>query len=104
MNTPNQRFARNFRRVRGDLFLSGLEMGEFLGVSQQQINKYENARCHIPMRHIYKIAQGFDIDYDVFFETGQPEPTEQELSEKIISIRDFVARRRVLRAINALVD
>ncbi|MBL4589975.1 MAG: helix-turn-helix transcriptional regulator [Alphaproteobacteria bacterium] len=84
--------------------MSRAEMASFLGVSYQQIHKYESGISHIPLNHIHSISQKFDLDYDIFFEASEHENWENQLSQKITSLPEHISRKRVIKSIRALVD
>jgi transcriptional regulator with XRE-family HTH domain len=98
----NKSFAENFKRIRVDLFLSRADMAELLEVSNQQIYKYEIGETKIPMNHIHLICTKFNLEYEIFFEYNYNQLTEEELSNKILSIPDYVARKKILKSINIL--
>ncbi len=100
----NKKFAENFKTIREKLFLSCPEMGVFLNVTTQQIYKYESGETRISMNHIHKICQEFGLTYDVFFDSPQLVPTEADLCAKILSLSDYVHRKRILKSIHALVE
>lgn len=101
---PNILFAQNFKEVRKNLGLNIQQMGTLLNVSGQQISKYEAGITSIPMNHIHHLSQMFDLHYDVFFEGMQPPPLETDIVTKIISIKEYTHRKRVLNALSALIE
>lgn len=57
--------VREFRVVRA---LSQEKLGEFIGVSIQQIQKYESGKNRISAGKLYEMAQIFKIPVTAFFE------------------------------------
>lgn len=101
---PNMIFAQNFKAVREELELHPSQVGYLLGVSAQQINKYEKGTTRIPMNHIHHLCKEFGLEYDLFFEGFLPSPSAESVAEKIISIPGYTGKKRILNALNALAD
>ncbi|HEM7134008.1 TPA: helix-turn-helix transcriptional regulator [Providencia rettgeri] len=63
--------ARNvglkIKTIRKIYKVSGLNLAEFIGISQQQLSKYENGRSDIPISKIMLIAFYFSVDVNYFF-------------------------------------
>lgn len=64
--------GRNIRWHRKQLKLSARAVGRYIGVSQQQINKYETGLNRIPADRLYMLACAMEIPVEKFFE---PEST-----------------------------
>ena len=63
--------GKNLKRIRKFLRLSQKTMGEIIGVSFQQMQKYENGQNRIPAEKLYYISVFFDIPILSFF-IGMP--------------------------------
>lgn len=60
------------RARRTGLRISQTKLGEFLGVTFQQVQKYENGGNRIGASNLFKLAKALDVDVGFFFE-GMPE-------------------------------
>ena len=60
------------RARRTGLRISQTKLGDALGITFQQVQKYENGGNRIGASNLYKIAQVLDVDVGFFFE-GIPE-------------------------------
>ncbi len=60
--------GRRVRQRRLELGLSQTELADALGVTFQQIQKYENATNRVSSGRLYKMARYLDVALDYFFE------------------------------------
>src|ERR671939_183519 len=105
--TPNSVDRHVGRRVRAGRTLRGMgqeKLGELLGVTFQQIQKYEKGANRIVASRLLAIAKILDLPI-VFFYDGAPEGadgtdnsdvTERELLQSILAVRS-PENRRLLR-------
>lgn len=56
------------RRRRTELGLTQEQLGHALGVSYQQIQKYETAANRVSASRLYELARAFGVEIDYFFE------------------------------------
>lgn len=77
------------RKVRG---LSQTELGKALGVSYQQVQKYENGKNRLGASRLQQIANVLDVTPDFFFE-GESAKAVNEVSEEITFIKRFISSR-----------
>ena len=63
--------GKNLKRIRKFLGLSQTKMGTIIGVSFQQMQKYENGQNRLPAEKIYYISVLFDVPLVSFF-SGMP--------------------------------
>lgn len=59
----------NLRRLRLRLGLTQTQLGRVLGVSMQQVQKYEHGDSRIPADHLLHLVEHFGISPTYFFET-----------------------------------
>lgn len=74
--------GRRIRERRTAQGLSQTALGQALGVSFQQIQKYENGANRVSASRLYRIAQVLDIDVGYFFGTpsaGTPQKPRQRI-------------------------
>ncbi|WP_272682020.1 helix-turn-helix domain-containing protein [Providencia sp. PROV129] len=55
------------KKIRKNSKVSGLNLAKFIGISQQQLSKYENGHSDIPISKIMLIALYFSVDVNYFF-------------------------------------
>lgn len=55
------------RRLRKEKCMSGMELAAKLGISQQQISRYESAQSVMTIVMFLKVCIIFDVTPDVFF-------------------------------------
>ena len=64
--------GKNLKRIRKFLGFSQVKLGEIIGVSFQQMQKYENGQNRLPAEKLYYMSVLFDIPILSFF-VGMPE-------------------------------
>ena len=62
--------GQRLRQRRCDLGLSQTRLGEAIGVSFQQVQKYENGKNRIAASTLYQIAHELQVPMIWFFEKG----------------------------------
>lgn len=60
--------GNNLRRLRKSQKFSQAEMGAILGVSFQQMQKYERGHNRFPLEKLYLLKHKFGVPYEYFFE------------------------------------
>ena len=76
------------RARRMGLRISQAEIGKVLGVTFQQIQKYENGANRIGSSNLYKLSQALEVDVSFFFDglsTAKPSKNGPGLSEQAAS-------------------
>jgi len=66
--SPDEIIGKNMRLFRRDALLSSATLGEVLGVSAQQMQKYETGKNKISASNLYKIALFLEKPIQYFFE------------------------------------
>jgi transcriptional regulator with XRE-family HTH domain len=101
---------RTLRQARG---FSQAEIGKAIGVTFQQMQKYEHGNNRISAGHLFEFAQILEVELDAFFEglrrtciyQGQIRPSikpRPDPGELIRQIRDPRIRKRIVALIAAL--
>ncbi|EMI5492701.1 helix-turn-helix transcriptional regulator [Providencia stuartii] len=67
MKNVNQIVGKEIRRRRKKLGLSGIELADLIGVSQQQISRYERGECNITLGNLLNLAKALETDLICFF-------------------------------------
>ena len=65
--------GQRLRKRRKELGMSQRKLGACIGVSYQQIQKYEKSINRLPASYLYEIANALDVPLEHFFE-ATPEP------------------------------
>ncbi|MCK6418594.1 MAG: helix-turn-helix domain-containing protein [Alphaproteobacteria bacterium] len=68
----NVQIGQNLKRVRKNQGLSQDALGKILGVSAQQIQKYENGINRISAETLFILRHVFNVKYESFFQDLQP--------------------------------
>lgn len=67
MINVNRIVGREIRKRRKHLGLSGIELANLVGVSQQQISRYERGECNINIENLYVLANALETEMICFF-------------------------------------
>lgn len=59
------------------------QMAELLETTQQQYSKYEKAQQELPVRHVIKICEHFDVSSDWLLEIRSDVQENQRISETL---------------------
>lgn len=92
----------NLRRLRKSQKFSQADMGAVLGVSFQQMQKYERGHNRFPVEKLYILKQKFGIPYEWFFE-GMPKISGGLVESRIQGVSPFPASS-VLHSLDQLED
>lgn len=68
----NRQIGKNLARLRRRAGIGLVDVAQVLGVSYQQVQKYETGRNRISAARLYRLKWLYDVPYDVFFE-GLPQ-------------------------------
>lgn len=63
-----QIIGRNMRRIRREAGQSQKQVARILGVTYQQVQKYETGRNRLPADKLYRLKQYYGVPYSAFFE------------------------------------
>ena len=82
------------RKRRKELGLSQEQLAEKVGVSYQQIQRYENGGSMLNVENVQRIAKGLNMALTALFETTQPQTVAEPLltyasSEEKLLLRHF---------------
>jgi transcriptional regulator with XRE-family HTH domain len=108
-----QIMGRNLKRIRQRACLSQNRIAQELGVSFQQIQKYEKGINRLPAEHIYTLKHYLNIPYEYFFQDlGEPAPSPtfrgckmtESFIRKLETVEDETLKTKALRVLTILVD
>jgi transcriptional regulator with XRE-family HTH domain len=91
--------AKRVRALRLQRGMSQTALGNALGVTFQQVQKYEKSRNRISAGRLQKIAEIFDVPV-AFFYTGVEAPFDKPDSESVEDF-DFLQSRESVRLVRA---
>lgn len=83
-------FGRKLKELRKDLGLTQFEMGEKMGVSYQQIQKYEYGTNSPNIKKIQKIADMFEVPLNYFVEETRAGSSVLRIEEDRLNIYEFI--------------
>jgi transcriptional regulator with XRE-family HTH domain len=102
--SPDPRDLEVGRRVRAFRLQKGLsqeKLGDELGLTFQQVQKYEKGTNRIGAGRLQRIAEIFGVPIDQFFTPGK---AEKSLPDGIFELLDSAASLRLLRAYSRIRD
>ena len=67
------------RKIRTGRKLSQRKLAQYVGVSYQQIQKYETAQNRLPAAHLLRIAKALDLPVQVFLPYNPDDPWGEKL-------------------------
>ncbi|MEY0963141.1 helix-turn-helix domain-containing protein [Providencia alcalifaciens] len=67
MTNVNRIVGKEIRKRRKHLGLSGFELANLVGVSQQQISRYERGGCNINIENLHVLANALETEMICFF-------------------------------------
>lgn len=88
-NSDNKRQARDIDKHIGEQLkkfrkihnLTQTKVGEKMGLSFQQVQKYEDGKSRLPLARAYDLSRFLEIDIETFFEGFGKDPQAQGLSD-----------------------
>lgn len=80
------RIAERFRILRTINGISQKQMGEIIGVSFQQIQKYENGINRVSLSNLMDLCKIFNISMDYFFDKDAEEDVSFVLDKKVLEV------------------
>ena len=87
--------ARRIRLRRQQTGLTLMQVAERLGMSHQQVHKYETGSSRITAGQLGRLAEALNTDIAFFFQGLAPmplQPEQQEARRRLLELTDIVAR------------
>jgi len=104
-----QEIASRFRAIRKAAFYSQEEIGNIIGVSYQQVQKYEAAMDRIPAVSLYILAKYLDISVKEFFPESNVNTSNDfinnevwVMARKLMAIKDGSVRKKISSLLTCL--
>lgn len=66
MKNVNQIVGKEIRKRRKNLGLSGMELADLIGISQQQVSRYERGECNITLENLFSLAKALEVSLIYF--------------------------------------
>jgi transcriptional regulator with XRE-family HTH domain len=112
-NAYDDHVAKRIRMARKARGMSQTEFGDPLGISFQQIQKYESGKNRVSAGRLFEMANLLEVDISYFFEglepisrSKKPLPVvlsnAEELYAKFCSIKSPGVRKHVLRLVSVM--
>lgn len=110
----DQKIGKNLKSLRLAANISQDQIGKVLGVSFQQIQKYENGSNRIPVAMLYALKHYYDISFDRFFLGIEKSPrTEkaklpcyddltQKICARIATVKSIDTKKKIRKMIDIL--
>ena len=67
INSLDQHIAARLKHLRKAHGISLEKLAEVIGVSQQQMSRYERGHNHLAAAHLYLLAEAFDVPISYFY-------------------------------------
>jgi len=81
----DKKIGRKIREIRKGWGLSQSELAERIGVSFQQIQKYEKGSTRISVMRLLQISEALGVKITVFFEEGEEIPRVSDFASRYTS-------------------
>jgi len=104
-NDINALIGTNLRKLRTQRGMSQDQLSSILGVTHQQVQKYESGKNRLPLEKLLLIKEYFDISYDLLFEKPPTLPSEndyQSIIHLLGQMKDHKLRRKIVTAVHIL--
>jgi transcriptional regulator with XRE-family HTH domain len=101
ITSADAEIGRRLRLLRNERKISQTEIAERLGVTFQQIQKYEKGNNRIAASRLEEIADFFKVPMAFFF--GQPKNLKQE-GQEVFGFLDTPQALRLLKAFSKIAD
>lgn len=97
--------AQNMRKLRLNRKLSQKRVAAHLGVSYQQLQKYEAGRNRFPAEKLFALKQLYKVPYDAFFrDLGLGAGRAADLCRRVEALEDPRRREQIENILLILVD
>jgi transcriptional regulator with XRE-family HTH domain len=93
--------GRNIRFFRIESGLSQTTLAERVGVSFQQLQKYENAANRVPASRLIRIARALNVPVPILW-TDHPDAAASETASRLPGVPE--AQRRLTHAVSRIAD
>jgi transcriptional regulator with XRE-family HTH domain len=93
--------GRNIRFFRIEGGLSQTELAETIGVTFQQLQKYENAANRVPASRLIRVARALNVPVPILW-TDHEDAAASEPASRLPGVPE--ARRRLTRAVSRISD
>lgn len=96
MKNVNQIVGKEIRKRRKELGFSGVELADLIGISQQQISRYERGECNITLDNLFNLAKALETDLICFFNDDVFSIESHSESKKTPEIKPKIMKYRMI--------
>ena len=85
--------------------MSQAQLSNILGITHQQVQKYETGRNRLPLEKLLLIKEHFNISYDILFEDSHIDQSNhdyQSLIHQLENMKDKKLRQKIVNIIQIL--
>ncbi len=102
-----QDIGKNLKYMRQSRGLTQKNIGDLLGVSFQQVQKYESGANKLPIEHLFRLKNYYGTNYEAFFSGVNDRDSsmlkQEDIFEQIDTMKDKIFKRKILTAIQILI-
>jgi transcriptional regulator with XRE-family HTH domain len=85
-NTIDMEVGRKVKHLRKTVGVTQSQLAQELGVSFQQVQKYENGTNRIAAGTLYQIAEILGVNVSAFFPVREPKPIKNSISPSYLGV------------------
>lgn len=114
MSFSHRAIGRNLRKLRRACNYSQKDIARILGISYQQVQKYEHGQNRFPIENLFVLQKLYDVPFESFFEgyNGRQEESQErdafrtnaEAYRSLCSIEDRSLKKKILKIIWVLAE
>lgn len=94
--------GNNLRAIRLQHNLTQKQVAKYLGVSFQQLQKYETGKNQVSSSRLMQFHEIYGVPYDVFFQDTVECPSDEDILKRLKRVKDPVLRFKIVNVINIL--
>ncbi len=102
--------GRNLRKLREGVELTQKDVARLLGISFQQVQKYERGENRLPVDRLFALRKIFGVPYHAFFAglggdaDAQDLPWPEKIHERLIEAGDPALQDRIARVVAIMLE
>ncbi len=101
--------GENLRSLREQAGLTQKQIARILGVTFQQIQKYERGENRLPVEKLHALKNHFGVPYHIFFRGLDAEkegeiPWPGNVTERLARVKNFILRDKIDRVVSIMLE
>lgn len=102
--------GRNLRKLREGVDLTQKDVASLLGISFQQVQKYERGENRLPVDRLFALRKIFGVPYHAFFAglggdtEAQDLPWAEKMHERMIEAGDPILQDKIARVVTIMLE